>query len=60
MSLFTTYRPANFDELIGQDAIKQTLENAVQKNTIGHAYIFTGPRGTGKTTTARILATHIV
>lgn len=50
------YRPQTFDEIIGQSPITTTLKNAVSQNRAAHAYIFTGPRGVGKTTTARILA----
>lgn len=50
------YRPLGFDDLIGQDAMVQTLGNAFKSNRIHHAYILTGVRGVGKTTTARILA----
>ncbi len=50
------YRSQNFDELIGQDALVQTLQNAIEHNRLHHAYIFTGIRGTGKTSTARLLA----
>lgn len=50
------YRPLSFDDLIGQDAMVQTLGNAFKSNRIHHAYILTGVRGVGKTTTARILA----
>ena len=50
------WRPKNFDEIIGQDAIVATLKNAIQKNRLAHAYLFSGPRGVGKTSTARILA----
>lgn len=50
------WRPLRFDEVIGQDHITQTLKNAVRLNRIHHAYLFSGPRGVGKTTTARILA----
>ncbi|MFA5156997.1 MAG: DNA polymerase III subunit gamma/tau [Candidatus Omnitrophota bacterium] len=50
------WRPQNFDEVIGQDHIATTLRNALQKNRIAHAYLFAGPRGVGKTSTARILA----
>ncbi len=50
------WRPIRFDEVIGQEHITQTLKNAVSFNRIHHAYLFTGPRGVGKTTTARILA----
>ena len=50
------YRPANFDDLIGQDVLVRTLTNAFDLNRVHQAYILTGTRGIGKTTTARILA----
>ncbi len=50
------YRPQNFEELLGQDALVQTLTNAIKNNRLHHAYILTGIRGVGKTTTARIIA----
>jgi DNA polymerase III subunit gamma/tau len=50
------FRPQVFDDVVGQKPIVQTLQNAIQMNRIGHAYLFSGPRGVGKTTTARILA----
>ncbi len=50
------YRPQNFDQLIGQEALGQTLKNAVLQKRTAHAYLFTGPRGVGKTSAARILA----
>ena len=50
------FRPQTFDQVIGQDAITRTLSNAVKNNRVHHAYIFTGARGVGKTTTARIFA----
>jgi len=50
------YRPQNFDELIGQDHIAQTLKNAIKNDQLAHAFLFSGPRGVGKTTSARILA----
>ena len=50
------YRPQTFDEVIGQDPIATTLKNAITLNRIGHAYLFTGPRGVGKTSMARIFA----
>jgi len=56
VSLYRKYRPHNFDNLVGQDNIKATLVNALKNNSVTHAYIFTGPRGTGKTSTARLLA----
>lgn len=50
------YRPQNFDEVIGQDHIAQTLKNALKNDKLAHAFLFAGPRGVGKTTSARILA----
>jgi len=50
------YRPKTFEEIIGQDAIVQTLTNSLSQNKLAHAYLFSGLRGSGKTTTARILA----
>jgi len=50
------YRPQTFDEVVGQEHITQTLKNAIEQNRLAHAYLFVGPRGTGKTSTARILA----
>lgn len=55
-ALYRRYRPQAFDDLIGQDHIADTLRNALHQGRIGHAFLFTGPRGTGKTSTARILA----
>jgi DNA polymerase-3 subunit gamma/tau len=55
-SLYREYRPQSFSELVGQDHVARTLRNAVETDTVAHAYIFAGPRGTGKTSTARILA----
>src|SRR3974390_2000318 len=50
------YRPQAFGELIGQEHVSQALSNAIATQRVGHAYLFTGARGTGKTSTARILA----
>ena len=50
------YRPQSFDELVGQQHVRKALANAIESNRVGHAYLFAGPRGTGKTTTARIFA----
>ncbi|MGE9294900.1 MAG: AAA family ATPase, partial [Puniceicoccales bacterium] len=50
------WRPKQFDELVGQEHIVRTLKNAIESDRIAHAYLFVGPRGTGKTTTARIFA----
>jgi DNA polymerase III subunit gamma/tau len=56
MSLYTQYRPKDWDSVIGQDAISTVLRTSLIQGRVGHAYILTGSRGTGKTTTARILA----
>jgi len=50
------WRPQRFDEVVGQEHITTTIKNAIINNRVAHAYLFTGPRGCGKTTTARILA----
>lgn len=50
------YRPKTFDDVLGQDHIVRTLKNAIEQKRLAHAYLFVGPRGTGKTSTARILA----
>ncbi|HCI29036.1 MAG TPA: DNA polymerase III subunit gamma/tau [Fervidobacterium sp.] len=55
-ALYRKYRPAQFSEIVGQEHIKRLLKNALEKRMISHAYIFAGPRGTGKTTTARLIA----
>jgi DNA polymerase-3 subunit gamma/tau len=55
-SLYRRYRPQRFDEVLGQDHVSRALRNAVREGRVGHAYLFSGPRGTGKTSTARILA----
>jgi len=54
--LYRKYRPQTFKDLVGQEALSQTLTNAILNSRVAHAYLFTGPRGTGKTSTARILA----
>ena len=55
-ALYRKYRPRGWGEVIGQDHVVHTLKNAIAKDRVGHAYLFSGPRGTGKTTLARILA----
>lgn len=54
--LYRKYRPKNLQEVVGQEHVKKALSNAISLNKISHAYLFTGPRGTGKTSIARILA----
>lgn len=55
-ALYRTYRPQTFKDVTGQDVVVQTLQNAIKNNKISHAYLFCGPRGTGKTSIARIFA----
>ncbi len=55
-ALYRKYRPTNFDEVVGQTQIIQTLKNAIEQDRIAHAYLFCGPRGTGKTSIAKIYA----
>jgi DNA polymerase-3 subunit gamma/tau len=55
-SLYRKWRPLHWDQVIGQEHVVQTLRNAVRSDRVAHAYLFSGPRGTGKTSTARILA----
>ncbi|MDX9871703.1 MAG: AAA family ATPase, partial [Clostridia bacterium] len=54
--LYREWRPQDFSSLAGQEHIRVTLQNALKKGRIAHAYLFAGPRGTGKTSTAKILA----
>ena len=56
LALYREWRPADFASLVGQDHVRQTFRSALQKGRIAHAYLFAGPRGTGKTSTAKILA----
>ena len=58
-TLYRKYRPQSFSEVIGQNHIKITLQHEIERNEIGHAYLFCGPRGLGKTTSARLLAKSI-
>ena len=55
-SLYRKYRPQTFQDVVGQAHVVSTLERAVTEDKVSHAYLFCGPRGTGKTTMARILA----
>ena len=55
-ALYRKWRPKTFDQIVGQEHVVRTLRNALVSGRIHHAYLFAGPRGTGKTTTARLLA----
>lgn len=54
-ALYRLYRPSDFEDLVGQEHIKKTIKNALQRQKFAHAYLFTGPRGTGKTSTAKLI-----
>lgn len=58
-ALYRVYRPKTFSEMVGQEVITKTLQNAIDKNQTGHAYLFAGPRGTGKTSAAKIFAREV-
>ena len=55
-ALYRVYRPKVFEDVVGQEHIVKTLKNQIKNNNIGHAYLFSGTRGTGKTSTAKIFA----
>lgn len=55
-ALYRSYRPQNFEDVVGQEHIVRTLKNQIENNNVGHAYLFSGTRGTGKTSTAKIFA----
>ena len=55
-ALYRKYRPSSFDEVVGQEHITETLKHQIMTGNISHAYLFTGSRGTGKTSTAKIFA----
>ena len=57
--LYRKYRPQNFNDLYGQDSIKEILKDSIINNKLAHAYCFNGPRGTGKTSTAKLFAKAI-
>jgi DNA polymerase-3 subunit gamma/tau len=56
VAMYREWRPKTFADIIGQNHINRTLQNALESNRIAHAYLFCGPRGTGKTSTAKVLA----
>ena len=59
ISLYRKWRPQTFSQLVGQDHIARTLANSIGADRVAHAYLFAGPRGTGKTSTAKILAKSV-
>ena len=59
IALYRTWRSQTFRDVVGQRHITQTLQNSLRENRLTHAYLFNGPRGTGKTSTAKILAKAI-
>ncbi|KMK53600.1 DNA polymerase III subunit tau [Fructobacillus sp. EFB-N1] len=58
-ALYRVYRPRTFEQMVGQEVITKTLENAIEQKQTGHAYLFSGPRGTGKTSAAKIFAREV-
>ena len=56
VALYRKWRPQGFSELVGQEHVSRTIAQAIESGRVGHAYLFSGPRGTGKTSTAKILA----
>ena len=59
LALYRKYRPSTFDKIVGQEHVTQTLRNQILNDQIGHAYLFCGSRGTGKTTCAKVFARAI-
>ena len=59
-SLYRTYRPQTFDDVVGQSHVTRTLKNAVAEGTVAHAYLFTGPRGTGKSFVFREISPYAI
>ena len=55
-ALYRKYRPKTFEEIVGQDVIVKTLKNSIKNNIVSHAYLLSGPRGTGKTSVAKLFA----
>ena len=58
-ALYRKWRPQTFDDMVGQSAVTHTLKNAISNQKTSHAYLFTGPRGTGKTSAAKVFAKAI-
>ena len=58
-ALYRKYRPSQFNDIVGQKHIIQTLKNIIEKDKVSHAYLFAGPRGTGKTSIAHIFAQNL-
>jgi len=56
LALYQKYRSSTFEEVVGQEYVVRSIQNAIKEQKVGHAYLFCGPRGTGKTTMARLLA----
>ena len=56
IALYRKWRPRNFEDVVGQSHITETLQKAIDTDKVAHAYLFSGPRGTGKTSTAKIFA----
>ena len=59
-ALYRTYRPQTFEDVAGQSHVTITLKNAIKENRIAHAYLFAGPRGTGKTTIVQEIILHVM
>ena len=59
-ALYRKYRPQTFDDMVGQQAVTQTLKTQILSNKLSHAYLFTGSRGTGKTSSAKMVLADIV
>ena len=59
-ALYRIYRPQTFDEMVGQQHILKTIKNAMKEDKVAHAYLFSGPRGTGKTSLAKLVAKALV
>ena len=60
IALYRKYRPNNFNDLIGQNAVTSIIKNEILNNKVSHAYLFSGPRGTGKTSAAKIIAKMLI